>query len=551
MKIRLLLISIFIILFWECASIKAPPGGPVDETPPEILSVVPPSGTVNLMERAITIEFSEYMDEASFKNNITVFPRFEEPLKHKFKGSKIVLKLPARLDSNKTYIIQLNRNIKDEHSVPLSQSKQLAYSISDKINRGVIRGKVYGKNQAVVHLWKIKDSSKDSLFASIPDYLTDVDNNGNYSFEYLAAGQYKILAVDKSSADLPLSVESTNYGMHWQDALALTEDDTISNINMRMWKEPEKLKLVRGEWSTYNWGNIYFNNDLPDSFSVFMKLVQNDNVLDYEYYIGAPDKDNLIVQVPDSLSSEPIILTIDSLFTEEELLIDSAEVKIQISQDADTSNLQIISPQSGQTIIPNNFEGDSINLIFSKPTELLVDSKLTPKLFRSDSFEIAIAFKKINPMYYIITLVEEWQQNEKYKLQFNRDNIVTEFGKGLKDSLQIINLSTTKSMGYGGVIGELTDGIYNDIVTELFSVKNPSLSRVANVNSQSQFEFKMIPEGDYSLRFFKDSNKDMKYNFGNAYQSQPSEWFYFYPDTFEVRANWDTELNPIELPEAN
>ena len=145
--------------------------------------------------------------------------------------------------------------------------------------------------------------------------------------------------------------------------------------------------------------------------------------------------------------------------------------------------------------------------------------------------------------------LESWDENTRYKLHFKRDGIITDHGRGLKDSLLIIGLSTKNNMGYGGVVGPIKKSNSASIIAELFSVKNPSLSRVADVNSKSQFEFKLIPEGEYSLRFFEDSDNNMKYNFGRAYQLKPSEWFYFYPDTFEIRANWDTELLPIQIPE--
>ena len=64
-KLDKLLFLFTALLIWQCASIKAPPGGPVDVTPPEILSVDPQSGTTNLDIRKIRIEFSEYMDENS------------------------------------------------------------------------------------------------------------------------------------------------------------------------------------------------------------------------------------------------------------------------------------------------------------------------------------------------------------------------------------------------------------------------------------------------------------------------------------------------------
>ncbi len=550
MKLKTIFYLLFSgLLIWECASIKAPPGGPVDETPPEIVNINPPNRTVNLTDRRIIIEFSEYMDENSFKNNIVVFPRLEELIKYKFKGDEIHLILPDELDSAKTYIIQLNRNIKDEHGVSLAKPIQLAYSSGDRISSGMINGNVFGSGEAVVHLWKINDLPLDSIFATIPDYVTDVDDNGFYSFEYLAADNYIVLAVDRTSADLPLNVERSEYGMFWQDNITLSENDTIFNINIRMHKEAQELKLVRGEWSNYSWGYLYFNNDLPDSINLSMRLTQDKAIVDYDYFINSFDKTNLMIFPEDSLLSEPLQIMIDSIMFENQLQLDSAAIEIRIPQVSDTSYLKIIKPQSRLSITPNSIEGDQIDLLFSKPVKLSANELLAPKLFDSDSIESDILITRIDSMYCTISPVSAWQENSKYRLVLNRDGVTTEYGRGLQDSLITINISTTSRMGYGGVIGNLQTHKRDGILVELFSVKNPSLSRIADVNSKLQFEFKMIPEGDYSLRIFNDRNGDMNYNFGTAYPLHPSEWFYFYPDTFEVRANWDTELNPILLPE--
>ena len=127
MNIKKLSFYLLLVLIYSCASIKAPPGGPVDDTPPVVSEIFPPSGSVNLASREIVVKFSEYMDENSFKNSIKVFPRLLKPLEFKFKGDEVILILPDSLDSEKTYIIYLNRNIKDEHRIPLAETVQLAY----------------------------------------------------------------------------------------------------------------------------------------------------------------------------------------------------------------------------------------------------------------------------------------------------------------------------------------------------------------------------------------------------------------------------------------
>ncbi len=538
-------------LLWNCASTKLPPGGPVDETPPAIIEVNPPSSTTSLTANKISIKFSEYMDGKSFINNIKVFPRLSTPLEYKFKGDEIIIMLPESLDSEKTYIIYLNRNIKDEHGISLATTIQLAYSSGDNISSGIIEGKVYGTGEKSVHLWKINDTVIDSLFATLPDYITDVNDDGFYSFSYLAPGNYQVLSVEKSAAGLPLNTSRTGYGLHWKENLNLTDNDTLSSINMRLWKKSEKLKLLRGEWSSFNWGWLVFNNDLPEGITINLQLEFDDGIIfdSLLYYQDPIDQKNLIIQTGDSLVPNSIKVNIGSLKLNEELLLDSSEVLIQIPQEPDTSYLQILKPTQNFQIFPNTLTIEKLNIIFSKPVQLSEDSLFLPKLFINDTIPVNVNLKQINPMQLQLVPLLQWEENEKYQLKINRESIITDSGRGLKDSVLTINLRTTKSVGYGRIIGNIIESAQLNLAVELFSTKNPSLSQTSIVNSKSEFDIKTIPEGNYLLYFFEDYNNDMKYSFGNAYLNIPSEWFYFYPDTFEVRANWDTEIAPIKLPE--
>jgi hypothetical protein len=491
------------------------------------------------------------MDGKSFINNIKVFPRLSTALEYKFKGDEIIILLPDSLDNEKTYIIYLNRNIKDEHGISLARTIQLAYSTGDKISSGIIGGKVYGTGEKSVHLWKINDTVIDSLYATLPDYITDVNDDGFYSFSYLAPGNYRILSVEKSAAGLPLNTSRTGYGLHWKENLNLTDYDTLSNINMRLWKKPENLKLLRGEWSAFNWGWLVFNNDLPKGITINLQLEFDDGTIfdSLLYYQDPIDQKNLIVQMDGSFKPNSIKVYLGSLKLNEELLLDSSEVLIQIPQEPDTSYLQILKPAQNFQIFPNTLPKDDLNIIFSKPVQLSEDSLLALKLFKNDSIPVNVNIRQIKPIQLQLVPSIQWEENEKYQLKIYRESIFTDSGRGLKDSVLTINLRTTKSIGYGSVTGKISESAHLNLAVELFSAKNPSLSRTSFVNSKSQFEFKTIPEGNYSLYFFEDIDNDMKYSFGNAYLNIPCELFHFYTDTFEVRANWETEIAPIKLPE--
>ena len=76
-----------------------------------------------------------------------------------------------------------------------------------------------------------------------------------------------------------------------------------------------------------------------------------------------------------------------------------------------------------------------------------------------------------------------------------------------------------------------------------------SKSKIYKSGLNSDFIFKLdyLPEGQYLLMFFQDMNKDNQISSGSLDPYQPSEWFYYYPDTIKIRSNWELELDKITL----
>ena len=65
----LLFKQLVFILFISCAAVMSPPGGPKDETPPELIEVIPPDGTTNFKGGRVELLFSEYLDGNNLMTN--------------------------------------------------------------------------------------------------------------------------------------------------------------------------------------------------------------------------------------------------------------------------------------------------------------------------------------------------------------------------------------------------------------------------------------------------------------------------------------------------
>jgi hypothetical protein len=84
-------------------------------------------------------------------------------------------------------------------------------------------------------------------------------------------------------------------------------------------------------------------------------------------------------------------------------------------------------------------------------------------------------------------------------------------------------------------------------VAELKSLGKDLKKRNSIISSDSLFIIGELVEGAYSLMIYNDKDKNDSYSSGSLSPLTPAEWFYTYPDTIQIRSNWELDLNPIDL----
>ena len=192
------------ILLNSCASVKAPSGGPKDTTPPELIGSEPPQGTTGWDGGTIRLFFSEYMNETGLEKAFSISPKLKEKWTVELQEDVIVIEIPEELESNRTYILTMSRDLKDEHGVSLEKGSQIAFSTGNIIDSGEISGKLYDAEKVSVHLWKWKENvHRDSVYFFQPEYTADADDDGSFSLRYLSPGRYCILGVGRESTGKP------------------------------------------------------------------------------------------------------------------------------------------------------------------------------------------------------------------------------------------------------------------------------------------------------------------------------------------------------------
>jgi hypothetical protein len=534
-KLFLYLICI-IFISWQCAAIAPPSGGKKDTTPPELLSANPPNGTVRLLEQVIELTFSEYMDEKSFADGIRIVPVLEgEPLII-FKGDRVIVTLPGGIKNDMTVVLTLSRSIKDEHGVELAKPIQLAYSTGDIIDTGVIKGRVYSTQPAAVYLFN--EDNSDSLLVSKPDYISETEDDGLFEFNYLSSGKYKILAVERGVAGLKLDQKRMFFGVPFDSGIEL--DSIFTAVRIRLFKEQEPLRLLRGEWNDWYWGQLYFNNDLDEDITIEELKIGNQE-MDWFYHFD--DKKAIIVTVQDSIYSNKEQISFKNIKLEHTVLLDSSVINVSIPAEVDTHYLYLTSPETKLSITPDK-SGPPFELVFSRPLAEEWLENINIDLLMDDTIQVVYIRKIDSPMKMSIIPENGWEPKKSYQIKLFRQDS-TRSKSTFKDSITIIHIETTHFQGYGGLSGMVKGYESTQLITEILSVENKEWNFKSVVNSEGRFEYKDIPESSYIFHVFDDRDQNKVYSYGKAFPFQTSEWFFISPDTIEVRANWDIELQPI------
>jgi hypothetical protein len=513
-----------------------------------LIQVVPPGESLHFQGGEIHLTFSEYLDEASIEKGIELFPRLEEPLSVRYRGKEILLKVPRNLAPDQTYVITLNRQLLDEHGVPLAGSIQLAYSTGGRIDRGSISGRVAGESRAAVHLFRFDTAqTADSLFLTLPDYVTSVNDRGEYRFDYMSPGVYRLVAVAQEAAGLPLEPGRVRYGLPWVDQVTVDTATAVAGLNMLMWQEPPPLRLLRGEWVSATWGRLVFNKNIRDlqQADVVLRSEDGSRHLPRAWYPDPLDPTRLVVE-SDSLAGPTVQVVIDTFCVGAECL-DSVAVTVTLPAEPDTSHLVLLEPGRKITLVPEKGTDPPLDLIFSHPLLPIEEARDFPLLYRDDSVLVETRTDWRNPMWIRVTPFFPWEPNTDYTLNLVRAGFRTRDGRTFRDSLVTIAIHTGHPRGYGGLIVPVTPTPEISLMAELQAVENHPKKFRSVVNSQARFVFKEIPEGSYTLMLFADRDGNQAYSYGRAVPYFPSEWFQVYPDTIEVRANWDIELTPLTL----
>jgi hypothetical protein len=557
---------LFLLLFIAgCAGQVAPSGGPVDTTPPTILSTYPANYSTGFNDRRVIIEFDEYVVKSSVEGAIFVSPRIDE-IEFDWSGREVEIKFGSPLRMNTTYVINIGSDVVDlRNKNRMAEAFTLAFSTGTEIDRGVISGRVFPMKDAdkpegvMIFGYALSGRARDTLnpLTHKPDYVTQSGKDGRFTLSHLSLGDYRIVAVRDEFRNLLYDPENDEYAVTSKD-IRLTETDTsFAGLNLKLAKEdttaPRLLKIT-----------VVNRNQITAEFS---EPLDTATVLPSRF------------QIVDTLNQRPLEVRVVSailpktseisMVTEEQ--VPSAPYRLRVNDVTDLVGIPMhplantlgfegstepdtVAPVIKSFSIRDSSRGAGVDatllVYFSEPvkaeaTEVVsfVDSSKAPFPF---------AWRWLNAMSMEVKPAKRLQSKAWYSLAVSLRKVWDLNGNRGADTVRVLRFETIDIEQLSSIEGIVVDRSADDSTGGVFVIANNVSRKEAgryrvNIPRPGRFEITEIPEGQYVLEAFRDRNNNLKYDAGKPFPHIAAERFAVYPDTLKLRARWPLDGVRIEL----
>ena len=221
-----------------CAKVGPPGGGPVDSTPPEVLSVRPADGRTRIApDTRFELEFSEEMDRDSVTRALSILPD-ADLTEFEWRGPIVGFEPETALPDSSTVVLQIASTARDLHGVALASAVSFAFSTGSSVDRGVIAGDVTSAGSPVggATVWACRgEVAADSLGVLRPcGYAGSTDPEGRFRVDYVAPSRrlYSLVAFVDENGDGRYESRTEDGVIAPRAAAVATPADSVGGLSL-------------------------------------------------------------------------------------------------------------------------------------------------------------------------------------------------------------------------------------------------------------------------------------------------------------------------------
>ncbi|RDC56803.1 hypothetical protein DU508_06255 [Pedobacter chinensis] len=535
-NLKNLAVVITSLLFFGCASMQTPQGGPKDTTPPKVLSMTPKNQTRNFNAKKIVIEFDEYFKLNNEVKEFTISPDQERPPILKVRSKRLEITLQDSLEKNTTYTLNFGKAIADINESNTIKNLSYVFSTGNEIDSLSISGKVTNsltdelEKEVTVFIFPVE---RDTLFGKKrPSIYTLTDSSGNYQLNNLRQGLYKVYALKESAGggDKIYQQISDEIGFI-KDPVNI--DKNLENINLQVFKE------------------------LASEFRVLDRKLSNDGIITiiFNQQLKNP---KLTVTDPPSVDVGKYVHFNKTNDTAKVWLNDLSFDSVKVAIQDEGKVLQTLNFTRGKKdtyvrdlTITDNAGGGKLNpyqtytLTFPFPITAADASKIT--LLEDSVKRTTFQLVKDSTDFLKYYIRYPWKNKRSYDLKFAAGAFTAIFNAKNKEVNKSFKLETADSYGTLSLRVEVPDTTKNYIVQFIDEKKNVIKSSVLTKNST--IIFANYPAGKYFVRVVYDENKNGIWDTGNVKAGTQPEKIWYSTSEMSLRANWERE-EKLVIPKA-
>ncbi|WP_299989944.1 Ig-like domain-containing domain [uncultured Pontibacter sp.] len=527
-----LLLAASVITIASCASINNPEGGPKDEDAPELLNSNPKSQELNVSTRTITLDFNEEVQQNNLQKELLITPFTDNKYQVRSSRTRMELVFEQPFEENTTYTFNFRKGIQDITEKNIAEGLVLTFSTGSFIDSSRVSGQVVRlltqepENEAVVALYPTSDTL--SIRKSRPYYQTQTNANGEFTFENIRDGEYRIYALTDKNNNSLYDTEEERIAYKAEPIRVTSEEQEIILQTVRI--DTKRPILQRRERYTDRFVANY--NEGIESFVAMP--------------VDSP-KDTLIHKV--STDGKIVDLFGDSRFTGGRAILtalDSAANRtvdtVQIvfegkrAQRVQGARLK----ENGNT--SNGAISEGQRVIIELETPVRIQSK-TPIRLLADSLEVArltypeqvVLDRTATEMSFIMP---KWtNSNRQATIVLDTVGIVPVQGE--RFTMPTLQVTVAEARGAGSLRGAVKTeqkSYIIQLVDNQYKVKH-------QVRNTRTYNFRSIEPGTYFIRVILDANNNGKWDGGDPELVREPEQVYLHEKPLEIRANWEMEEN--------
>ncbi len=549
-KILFAFCVLVLLLDMSCANPVAPTGGARDTTPPQLDSLKStPNLSVNFDGDEIVLAFDEWVTLKDAAKQVLVSPPLDKPVKLTQKRKRIVVDLSEEeLRENTTYTIQFGNAIQDlTEGNPFKST--FVFSTGPYVDSLELKGAVMMTKSGT----RIEDAlvllhtnlSDTAFQKERPFYFTKSDKNGNFKFENLKGGSYRLYGLVDQNVNYLFDLESEVIAFN-NEPIELN-DSSQNNFVLHFFQESQGVKILSDKQPRY--GEIVLtvsNTDRDYSVRFLDESIRYRLLVDGAdltiWYDSKPQKQTVSFEL---LADSEIIDTLSfenkSTARNEQL---AALAKLGFKKkESGGGGFGSIQASGEKEFEPTLFHVDSsIVFAFSRPIiELNVDLiQLTRDTLSFETFAASISSDKPNRV-----LVSGKDLNPgKVEFQFLPGALTDIFGVENQDTIRK-TISFAKQDDFGNIDIKLQ--MMNSSKAYILEIMTQTGARIYKEELRDLSEYKTrikaIEPGKYRIKLTTDTNRNGQWDTGVFPNQQPETIVFGSVGT--LRANWDLELKLV------